>query len=104
MPMTRLEQLQKLAQVDPRDPITRYALGLEYFNLEQWDQAIAAFDEAIAIDPRYQPAFHHKARAELRAKRHDAARATLATGIALARAAGDRHAEAEMREMLEALP
>ncbi len=101
--MARLEQLQQMVAADPNDPLAHYALGLEYMNLEQWDAAIAAFERTIAVDPKYVPAFYHKARAELRAKHPDVARITLQAGMALACAAGERHAESEMREMLEAI-
>ncbi|MFQ5807731.1 MAG: hypothetical protein ACE5I3_14895 [Phycisphaerae bacterium] len=101
--MSRLEQLLKLAEMAPDDPLSHYAIGLEYFNLSQWDDSIAAFAKTLAIDSRYTAAYYHKARAEIRADRRDAAKQTLAAGIECARAKGDMKTEREMRELLETI-
>jgi tetratricopeptide (TPR) repeat protein len=101
--MSRLEQLLKLAEMSPDDPLTHYAVGLEYFNLERWDDALAAFQRALDIDSRYTAAYYHKARAEIRAGKRDAAKTTLAAGIECAQAKGDMKTEREIRELLEAI-
>lgn len=101
--MSRLEQLQKLAAAQPGEPLTHYALGLEYLGRERWADALAAFERVLALDPGYVAAYQQKARAELKAGRPDAARATLDAGIARARSAGDAHAADKMRELLETL-
>jgi tetratricopeptide (TPR) repeat protein len=96
-----LEQLLRLVEVDPQDPLGHYAVALEYFNLERWADAIAAFEKTLTIDSHYTAAYYHKARAEIRANRRDDARATLGAGMECARAAGDAKTEREMRELLE---
>ncbi|QOJ13317.1 MAG: tetratricopeptide repeat protein [Planctomycetia bacterium] len=101
--MSRLEQLRKLAMLEPSDPLTHYGLGIEYLNLQRYDEAVAAFDAALAADPRYSTAFYHKARAQAGASRPDEARRTLEAGMVVAREAGDWHAEGEMRGLLESL-
>lgn len=98
--MSRLDQLLKLAKSAPDDPLSHYAVGLEYFNLERWDDAGAAFQRTLQIDGKYTAAYYHKARAEIRADRREAARATLAAGIECAKAKGDLKTEREMRELL----
>ena len=100
---SRLEQLRKLAEATPDDPLAHYAVGLEYFNLEQWDDARAAFEKALTVDSAYTAAYYHKARAEIRARQRDAARDTLAAGITCAHANGDMKTEREMRELLETI-
>ena len=101
--MSRLEQLRKLAAAQPEDPFTHYGVGLEYANLEQWEEALAAFQRALELDAQYIAAHMQKSRVELRLGRRDAAGAALRAGIAAARAKGDRHAADEMGKMLEAL-
>ncbi len=101
--MSRLEQLLKLAETSPKDPLSHYALGLEYINLERWDDAAAAFAKALDVDNRYTAAYYHKARAEIRAGKRGAAKATLAAGMECARANGDMKTEREMRELLETI-
>lgn len=98
--MSRLEQLAKLAALTPDDPLAHYGLGLEYVNLERWDEAQRAFDGAIAADARYSAAYYHKARAQIAAGRPEDARATLAAGMRVAGDAGDWHTLSEMRELL----
>jgi tetratricopeptide (TPR) repeat protein len=101
--MTRLEQLLKLAEAAPDDPLAHYAIGLEYFNLEQWDHAVEAFEKTLKIDRTYTAAYYHKARSEIRADKREAAKTTLAAGRECARAHGDMKTEREMRELLETI-
>lgn len=101
--MTRLEQLQKLVALAPRDPMSHYGLGLEFINLQRWSDAAAAFGQAIVVDGKYSAAYYHQARAQIGGGEQDAARQTLEAGMATARAVGDWHTEGEMRELLESL-
>src|SRR5688572_27230115 len=101
--MSRLEQLKKLVTLAPNDPMSHYGLGLEYINLEQWDESAAAFAKAIDVDAKYSAAYYHKARAEIRAGREADARQTLSNGIAVAKAAGDWHTQGEMQQLLDSI-
>lgn len=101
--MSRLEQLRKLAELEPNDPMSHYGVGLECINLAEWHEATVAFAKALAVDETYSAAYYHKARAEIAAGRGDDARHTLEAGIACAVAAADRHTESEMRELLVSL-
>jgi tetratricopeptide (TPR) repeat protein len=101
--MSRLDQLRKLAAAAPDDPLAHYAIGLEYFNLEQYDQAVAAFTQVLAVDANYAPAYYHKARAEIRAGRRAAAAETLTAGIAIANTAGDQKTVKEMTELRDTI-
>jgi tetratricopeptide (TPR) repeat protein len=101
--VSRLEKLQKLAAADPGDPFVHYGLGLEYAQLERWEEARAAFAHVLELDPHYVAAHLQKARAELRLGRRDIARQSLQTGIAVATSRGDKHAADEMSKLLETL-
>ncbi len=101
--MSRLERLQQLAQACPDDALAQYGLALEYINQQQWDDAVAAFDRAIAVDAKYSAAYYHKARAQIGAGRPEEARATLSAGIEVSGAAGDWKTQNEMRELLQTI-
>jgi tetratricopeptide (TPR) repeat protein len=95
--MSRLEQLEKLIALSPEDPLAHYALGLEYTNLERYEPAIAAFEQTLKVDAKYSAAYYHKARAEIKAGRRDAALSTLKLGLEVAASVGDQKTVAEMR-------
>lgn len=101
--MTRLEQLRKLAALEPHDPFTHYSVGLECLELERWDEALAAFDAALARDPQYFAAQPQRARVLLKLGRRADAADALRAGVAAAQLAGDRHAADHMTGLLEAL-
>lgn len=102
--MTRLEQLRQLAESQPDDSLCRYSLGLEYINLERWDEAITECAKALELEQGFSAAYFHKARAEIGGGYHDAARATLTVGIEVATTAGDQKTAGEMRELLDSIP
>ena len=101
--MSRLEQLRKLAEIEPDDPMSHYGVGLECVNREMWIDAIGAFERALRADAGYCAAYYHKARAELAAERSDDARRTLDTGMRCAADVADEKTLAEMRELLESI-
>jgi len=101
--MTRLEQLLKLAADSPDDPLARYAVALEYSNQERFDEARAAFEQVLIIDPQYAAAYYHKARVEIRAGDKAAARKTLIAGMQCARDQGDAKTVREMNDLLETI-
>src|SRR5581483_3669382 len=55
-----LADLRRALAMAPNDPPTLMAYGLCLEKLEQWLQAIAAFDAVIAKEPRFPPAHYHK--------------------------------------------
>lgn len=101
--MSRLEQLKKLADMMPADPLSHYGLALEHMNLQQWDAAREAFARTLACDAGYSAAYYHKARAEIAAGLPEDARVTLASGMEVAKAKGDWKTQNEMQELLETI-
>ena len=99
--MSRLEQLQKLVAASPDDPMTHYSLALEYGNLEQWEDAVSAFEAALKVDAKYAAAYYHKARAEIKLGRRADAQGTLKVGIEVAGAVGDAKTVREMKDLLD---
>ncbi|MCG3127535.1 MAG: hypothetical protein CHACPFDD_02397 [Phycisphaerae bacterium] len=101
--MSRLEQLRRLAEMMPSDPLAHYGLALEHLGAQSWDDAIASFDRTLALDAGYSAAYYHKARAQLGAGRGEEARTTLTAGMEAARAKGDWKTQNEMQELLDSL-
>lgn len=97
--MTRIEQLRRLVELSPDDPLSHYALGLEYTNQGAHADAIAAYDRALGRDVKYVAAYYHKARAQIFAGAREAARATLDAGMEVARQAGDEKTWREMQDL-----
>ncbi len=97
--MSRIEQLERIAEMSPDDPLAHYAVGLELNTLERWTDAVAAFDRALATDADYSAAYFHKAKALIKAGRGDDARQTLTTGIDVANRSGDMKTVREMTDL-----
>ncbi len=101
--MPSLAQLLSIAEKSKK-PLPWYGVAMEYRALGRLDDAVTTFRHVHQLDPGYVPAYFMCA--QVMAARGDAegARAELAEGIERARAAGDGHAEGEMRDLLETLP
>jgi uncharacterized protein HemY len=102
-PTTRLERLRRLAAAQPDDPFVHYGVGLECVQQGAWDEAIAAFDRAIALDPDHHPALGQKGQTLIRMGCPDEAAACLEEAIAAAQRANEPHAADELRKLLDTL-
>nr|BAL57454.1 tetratricopeptide repeat domain protein [uncultured Bacteroidetes bacterium] len=50
-----MRELQQRVEAFPEDPFWPHALGLELMSQERWEEAEAAFREALRRDPRHHP-------------------------------------------------
>lgn len=55
----QLEFLQKKVDTEPKNLENRIALGYTYFLKSDNDKAIKEFNQALAIDKKYQPAYYN---------------------------------------------
>lgn len=101
--MPSVEQLEKLLAVDPDDSFMHYALALEYAKAGDHDKAAESFDRCIAIDEQYCYAYFHKARSLEADGQLEDARATLETGLGIAKRVGDQKAASEINSYLTTL-
>jgi tetratricopeptide (TPR) repeat protein len=101
MANTRIEQLKEILELDPKNILTRYALGMEYSGSGQTDDALVTFKELLAINPDYANAYFMGAQALQAAERTSEAKQWLTDGIAAAQRGNNRHAESEMQAMLD---
>lgn len=51
---------KKLCEVEPNQPRWPYSLGYQYYDQQQWDQAIIHFDQALTIQPDYIVVLYRK--------------------------------------------
>jgi tetratricopeptide (TPR) repeat protein len=101
MTNTRIEQLKEILEMDPKNILTRYALGMEYSGAGQTEDATKTFKELLAINPDYANAYFMGAQALQAAERTSEAKEWLQDGIAAAKRSNNRHAEGEMQAMLD---
>lgn len=80
-----------------------YGVGLELIQLQRWAEAVEAFGQAISADSNYSAAYYHQARAQIANSDPDGARATLTTGIEVAKNVGDMKTVNEMMELQETI-
>ena len=99
--VSRADALLALIAEDPDDPFLLYALAMEHGKLGQEEEALAGFQRVLDGHPGYVPAYFHYAR--LLADRGDPATAVqvIQRGLKVAEEAGEGHAAAELRELLD---
>ena len=101
--MPTRKQLEQLLESDPDDVFLQYALAKACVSEGDIETGLSQFQAVIDRNPRYVPAYFQKGQALAEQGRTVEARSVLTRGIEAARQAGDRHAESEMTEFLEAL-
>jgi tetratricopeptide (TPR) repeat protein len=97
----RMTELERLHRADPKDPFCTYGIALEHAKAERLEEALAWFDQTLALDSRYCYAYYQKAKSLLELGRGVEARAVLQAGIKTALEAGDQHAHSEIKTLLE---
>ena len=99
----RIAALRDILATNPNDAFARYALGLEYSGSGDTEGALTEFRSLLAAHPDYTNGYFMAAQILERAGRLDEAREMLAKGIETARQSNNRHALAEMQDMLDQL-
>jgi len=99
--MPRLEQLHTLLLKTPSDPFLTYGIALEHKKTGDATAAVEWLEKTIALDARYCYAYFQKGQVLESLGQTEPARQAYREGIMAARAAGDGHAESELRSALE---
>ncbi len=102
--MPRLDQLEKLLQLDPDDAFVLYAIAQEHAKAGDHDQALGFYDRAIGVTPDDAYCYYHKAASLITLGRTDDADAVLDAGLQAAGRAGDAKARGELEALRESLP
>ena len=95
----RLQQIRALLAETPDDAFLLYALATEWVQAGELERATEAFANLRARHPDYVGLYYHYGATLLKLGRAEAADAVFAEGIAVARAAGDRHALSELQNI-----
>ena len=96
----RLNYLTQLNESSPDDSFVLFALAKEYEKTGDSDQALVFYEKLRVMDPGYVGLYYHLGKLyELKADPENAVTA-YRQGIEVARSAGDRHAESELRGAL----
>lgn len=101
--MSRLQQLQKLYDLDPSDADVLYMLAQEHAKADRHAEAIAWYDRCLQADGSYCYAYFHKARSFEAMGDAAAATRTLREGLAASRERGDAKAAGEIEGYLHSL-
>ncbi len=94
--MTRIEQLNQFIADDPMDEFPRYALALEYLNIDL-QRAKKEFDELLSRFPEYLPTYYPAAHLLIELGSTSEAEQVFLKGLDLAKQQGNRKTEMELR-------
>ena len=100
---TRRAMLEEFVATNPNDAFARYGLALECTNGGDSPGALEHFRLLLTAHPEYVPGYFHFGQLLSKVNQRDAAKKTLADGVAVARNAGDAHALSELQAALDEL-
>lgn len=101
--MDRVEQFLELIKADPNDDFLYYGLGLEYFKLERYQEAVNAFKTVIKLKPDYSAAYRELGKALTQVGQLEEARKIYEEGMVVAEKKGDLQTKKEMNVFLNRL-
>src|ERR1051326_4886662 len=87
--MTRIEQFRKMAADDPGNELGHFSIGRAYLDAGMSQEAIAALQRSLEINPKLSKAYQLIGEAQLALGRREEAIATLTTGAKVANERGD---------------
>lgn len=101
--MDKIPLLKEILQQNPNDSFARYGLAMEYVSQGEIETALKEFEQLLALNPDYTPAYFMAAQTLAGNNREEEAKERLRTGIASAIRTGNSHAQSEMQAMLDDL-
>ena len=97
MQAQRLEKLLDFLKNEPNDEFLQYALATEYLRLDRIPEALHYYEKLISEHPNYVGTYYHLGKLYERLYRKPDAINIYEKGMAVARAARDNHALAELQ-------
>lgn len=104
MPNQRIEPLKKVLAIDPSDDVAWFGLGKAYMEDGQYQDAVNALRQCIAVKPTYSAAYYALAQSLQKLDRTDECRAVCATGIEVSAKNGDAMVTKNLELLSAALP
>ncbi len=101
--MDRIAQLKQFLESSPNDSFLKHALALEYIKLGDDITARKLFEELLAHEPGYTGSYYHLGKLLERVGDPQAAISTYEKGMAMAKAANERHTYNELQSAYEDL-
>lgn len=101
--MDRIAQIKQMLETSPNDSFLKHALALEYIKLNNDTAARQLFEELLAYEPGYTGSYYHLGKLLERQNEKEAAIAVYEKGMAMAKAANERHAYNELQSAYEEL-
>ena len=97
MSSARLHQIKSMLEDKPNDSFLMFALARELEGLEQWQDAIGAYERLKEVDPDYVGFYYHLAALYAELGESEKARDTYEKGIETAEKLKDFHALGELK-------
>jgi tetratricopeptide (TPR) repeat protein len=99
----RIEILKRYLEEDPRDAFSAYALGLELLKMNELNEALAIFEQLIALSPDYLATYYQLGKLYEKLSQPTPAKTTYETGILVAKKQNNRHTQTELQTALDIL-
>jgi tetratricopeptide (TPR) repeat protein len=96
MAETRLEQLIKFYEEDPKDPFNAYGLALEYYKSDV-QKSEEFFNKLLTDFPEYLPAYYHAAKLKEEQNANEVALTIYTKGMDLAKKLRDQKTLQELQ-------
>ncbi len=103
MESNRLQQLFNFLESSPGDAFISFAIAKEYEGLGDLDKSLATYEELVKSKPDYVGTYYHLGKLYEKLERFEEAETTFTSGIAVAKAAGDKHSAGELQGALDML-
>lgn len=100
---TRLEQLQKMLEREPKDTFLLYGLAMEHKKAGNKDLALQLLEKVVELEPGHGYAFFQAGQILEASGDIEAARKAYEGGIVAAQKSGDSHAKSELEGALSML-
>ncbi|HEX2786826.1 MAG TPA: tetratricopeptide repeat protein [Ignavibacteria bacterium] len=101
--MNRINTLTKILESEPNDSFSRYALGLEYVSLNDYDEAQKEFNFILRNDPQYLPVYYQLGKVLESTGDSDKALKIYQQGLYVASSQNDLHTKAELQDAIDSL-